>query len=242
MFELKKVTKRFGRTVALHPCDFSLKLGETVALIGPSGSGKSTLLRIMAGLVLPDSGTLAHDDNPISPKDWGLVRRRMGYVIQDGGLFPHMTALANVTLMARHLRWDKAKIEARVEELRALVQLDPSQLARLPGALSGGQRQRVSLMRALMLNPEVLLLDEPLSALDPITRYELAQELKDIFARLNKAVVLVTHALNEARFFAHRIVLMREGHIVQEGTLDDFIQAPNDPFVSRFLEAERELG
>lgn len=242
MFELTQISKRFGDTIALQPTDFQLSAGETVALIGPSGSGKSTLLRLLAGLVRPDSGTLRFEGQDIDEAAWMQVRRQIGYVIQDGGLFPHLSARDNVTLMARYLKWDRGRIEARVQELTALVRLEPEQLSRFPNQLSGGQRQRVSIMRALMLDPKVMLFDEPLSALDPITRYDLALELREIFQTLKKAVVLVTHALNEARFFGDRVILMGEGQIVQQGRIEEFEETPANDFVERFLQSEKELG
>jgi osmoprotectant transport system ATP-binding protein len=212
--------------------------GDTVVLLGPSGSGKSTLLRTLAGLT-PYTGVLRFAGAPIT--DWQAVRQRLGYVIQDGGLFPHLTARGNVTLMARELGWDTERIAAGVEELAGLVALDASQLDRFPAELSGGQRQRVAMMRALMLDPAVLLLDEPLSALDPITRLRLATELRDIFARLGKTVVMVTHSLGEARFFRGRALLMRDGRIVQQGPVEDLKDKPADPFVAEFLAAEEAL-
>lgn len=243
MFDLSQVAVRYGLVEALSPTDLSIGHGETIILLGPSGSGKSTLLRSLAGLT-PASGTIRLEGEPVH--DWQKVRLRLGYVIQDGGLFPHLTARANVTLMAGELRWDDRRIAARVKELTALTGIDASQLDRYPAELSGGQRQRVALMRALMLDPDVLLLDEPLSALDPITRLRLAGELRDIFARLGKTVVIVTHNLGEARFFTRdasrsRAILMRDGRVVQEGTIEDMVSHPTDPFVSEFLEAEQAL-
>jgi osmoprotectant transport system ATP-binding protein len=216
--------------------------GETLVLLGPSGSGKSTLLRTLAGLT-PFSGSLWFGGAPVT--DWRSVRRRLGYVIQDGGLFPHLSARSNVTLMARELGWPVERIAGRVEELAVLVTLDAVQLDRFPAELSGGQRQRVAIMRALMLDPAVLLLDEPLSALDPITRLRLAGELRDVIARLGKTVVMVTHSLREARFFARtekdRAALMRDGRIVQHGAIDELNERPVDPFVTEFLTAEEAL-
>jgi osmoprotectant transport system ATP-binding protein len=207
-------------------------------LLGPSGSGKSTLVRTLAGLT-PFTGTLRFEGDAVS--DWRAVRQRLGYVIQDGGLFPHLTGRGNVTLMARELGWPVRRITARVNELATLVALDATQLDRFPSELSGGQRQRVAMMRALMLDPVVLLLDEPLSALDPITRLRLAGELRDIFARLGKTVVMVTHSLGEARFFGGRAVLMREGRVVQQGSVEELATSPADPFVAEFLAAEDAL-
>jgi osmoprotectant transport system ATP-binding protein len=166
------------------------------------------------------------------------VRLRTGYVIQDGGLFPHMTARGNLTLMARHLGWDRMRIDTRVRELTELTRFPADGLDRYPLELSGGQRQRVGLMRALMLNPDALLLDEPLGALDPLVRADLQTELRDIFRALGKTVVLVTHDLGEAAFFADRIALLRDGHIVQQGSAADLWHRPADPFVTRFVQAQ----
>jgi len=238
MFDLVDLSVTYGTTPALVPTTLTIGAGETLVLLGPSGSGKSTLLRSLAGLT-PATGRLRFEGEMVA--DWRAVRRRLGYVIQDGGLFPHLTARGNVTLMARELRWDAARIDARLVELTELVGLDGAQLDRFPAELSGGQRQRVAMMRALMLDPAVLLLDEPLSALDPITRLRLAGELRDIFARLGKTVVMVTHSLGEARFFGGRAVLMRDGRIVQDGSIEDLAKRPADAFVSEFLAAEEAL-
>src|SRR5438552_13661798 len=163
----------------------------------------------------------------------------MGYVVQDGGLFPPLTGRSNVTLMARYLGWDGQRIETRLAELAELTQFPTDGLMRYPTQLSGGQRQRVSLMRALMLDPDVLLLDEPLGALDPIIRSELQTDLRRIFRTLTKTVVLVTHDLSEAGFFGDLIVLLRAGKILQQGALADLVRAPADPFVARFINAQR---
>ncbi len=235
MFDLRQISVRYGETVALRPVTLKVEPGRTLVLIGPSGSGKSTLLRVMAGLVTPE-GEVRFDGAPVT--DWRKVRRRIGYVIQDGGLFPHLTARENILLMSRELGLDTG---ARVRELAALTHLQPDQLDRYPAELSGGQRQRVGIVRALMLDPDVLLLDEPLSALDPIIRAGLADELKSIIQTLGKTAVLVTHSLTEARWFSDRLVLMRGGGIVQEGSFADFEAAPADGFVTEFIEAERKL-
>lgn len=238
MYDLDAVGVTFGAVEALAPTSLTIASGETVVLLGPSGSGKSTLLRCLIGLS-PYAGTLQFDGEPV--RDWRLVRRRLGYVIQEGGLFPHLTARGNVVLAAREFGWEAGRIDARVAELAELVDLDGSQLDRFPGELSGGQRQRVAMMRALMLGPDVLLLDEPLSALDPVTRLRLAGELREIFARLGMTVVMVTHSMREAKFFSGRAVLMRDGGIVQQGSFAELEERPADAFVAEFLAAEAAL-
>jgi osmoprotectant transport system ATP-binding protein len=167
------------------------------------------------------------------------LRRRIGYVIQSGGLFPHLSAEDNVTLAARYLRREKSWIEARIAELAELVQLPRDTLRRFPGDLSGGQAQRVSLMRALMLDPAVLLLDEPLGALDPMVRYGLQEDLRRLFARLKKSVLLVTHDMAEAAFFSQHLVLMRAGRVVQQGSYEDLVKSPAEDFVREFVRAQR---
>ena len=238
-FELNGVSKRFGETVALREMDFVVGEGGTTVLIGQSGCGKSTLIRMMVGLIAPDTGRVVFEGEPLIPESAPLLRRKMGYVIQEGGLFPHLTARANVTLMARHLEQDAATMDRRVVELGDLTHFPVDALDRYPGELSGGQRQRVSLMRALMLDPDVLLLDEPLGALDPMIRAGLQDELRGIFRSLGKTVVMVTHDMGEAGFFGDAIVLMREGSIVQNGSIDDLLNQPVNAFVEQFIRAQR---
>ena len=240
MLELNNVRKSFGATEALQPIDLSIPPGRTTVLIGPSGCGKSTLLRLMIYLIRPDTGSVLFDGTEVTMADVLELRRRMGYVIQDGGLFPHLTARDNVALMARYLGWEAGRIESRLEELAKLTRFPGDGLSRYPVQLSGGQKQRVSLMRALMLDPDVLLLDEPLGALDPMVRSDLQTDLKEIFQTLRKTVVMVTHDMGEAGFFGDVIVLLREGHIVQQGTLEALVHSPVDPFVTRFINAQRQ--
>jgi osmoprotectant transport system ATP-binding protein len=236
---LAGVSKRYGegadRVVAVDEIDLTFPSGKTTALLGPSGCGKSTVLRLIIALCLPDAGEVRIDGAPPPTRGIEALRRRIGYVIQSGGLFPHMSAADNVTLMARHLGWEPARVAARLDELASLARLPATALARRPFELSGGQAQRVALMRALFLDPEVLLLDEPLGALDPLVRAELRDDLRAIFRRLGKTVVLVTHDVAEAAFLADRIVLMRDGRVVQQGPLAALESAPADAFVSRFL-------
>jgi osmoprotectant transport system ATP-binding protein len=239
MFRLAAVAKRYGGLQALAPTDLEIHEGTCTVLIGPSGCGKTTLLRLLNGLVQPDAGTVCFRGVPIDAGNVQGLRRRMGYVIQDGGLFPHLDAARNVTLMAHHLRWPAARIQARLDEIVRMTRFPPEALDRFPLQLSGGQRQRVALMRALMLDPDVLLLDEPLGALDPLVRRELQDDLAALFVSLRKTVVLVTHDLDEAAFFGGRIVLLREGRIVQQGSVEDLLRRPADPFVSVFVNAQR---
>ena len=239
MLEVRGVEKRYGKLTALGPIDLVVQSGQRTVLIGPSGCGKSTLIRVLNGLVRPDSGSVWFDGVEVTPDNALMVRRRMGYGIQDGGLFPHLTARQNAALMARWLGKPAGEIATRIDELAELVRLPVSALDRFPGQLSGGQRQRVSLIRALMLDPEVLLLDEPMGALDPIIRYELQEDLRNAFDQLGKTVVLVTHDISEAWHFGHVLVLLRGGTIVQQGSLDDLMKRPADPFVTRFLNAQR---
>ena len=239
MLNLSGITKRYeGRTV-VDAIDLDLEQGKTYALIGPSGCGKSTLLRMIIGLIQPEQGTVSLNGRPLSELDIESARSDFGYVIQSGGLFPHMTAAQNASLPAVYRKWPSGKIQERIEELRELTQLPEDSLKRYPAQLSGGQRQRVSLMRALMLNPEVLLMDEPLGALDPMIRSDLQVQLRDIFQSLGKTVVMVTHDLHEAAFFADQIILMRDGRIIQKGTVDEFHSAPADKFVSEFIRAQQ---
>jgi osmoprotectant transport system ATP-binding protein len=179
------------------------------------------------------------DEKELTDLNIQSFRKRIGYVIQDGGLFPHLTARQNISLIAKYNGWSDDDIHNRLEKLTHLTKFPIDGLDRFPSELSGGQKQRVSLMRALMLDAEFLLLDEPLGALDPLIRFDLQKDLKEIFGELNKTVIMVTHDLNEAVFFADEIVLIKDGSIIQTGTIDNFIQSPADPFVKRFVNAQR---
>ena len=241
MIELQGVSKQFGAFVALNPTNLVFQERKTTVLIGPSGCGKSTILRLIIGLLDPSTGLIRFDGTIISPANILQVRRRMGYVIQEGGLFPHLTARQNIMLLATHLGRPRQEMQARIDELSGLARLPRDSLSRYPVELSGGQRQRVSLIRALMLKPDVLLLDEPLAALDPMVRASLQTELKALFQHLNQTVVLVTHGMAEAAYLGDKIVLLREGSIVQAGTFGDLRDHPADGFVSEFINAQRRL-
>jgi osmoprotectant transport system ATP-binding protein len=235
MFALRGVKKRYGATVVLD-VDLELTRGRTTVLLGPSGCGKSTLLRLLIGLLPPDAGQVLFDGQPLE-NNLRAARRRIGYVIQEGGLFPHLTATENVALPARGR--PPAEVQARADELAELVRLPASLFSRYPLELSGGQRQRVSLMRALMLDPPALLLDEPFGALDPITRAELQADLHRVAQRLGKTMVLVTHDLGDAAVLADDVVLLRDGRVLQRGPLAELVRHPVAPFVTQFIEAQR---
>jgi osmoprotectant transport system ATP-binding protein len=237
--KVKNISKSYNGEKALENFNAEFEKGNTSVLIGPSGCGKSTLIRIITGLTNPDEGTVEFDGTTLTQQNISDIRRKIGYVIQDGGLFPHLTAKDNITLMAKYTGTDEKIITERISELTSLTKFPKDKLSNYPAELSGGQKQRVSLMRALMLNPEFLLLDEPLGALDPLIRYELQTDLKEIFNKLHKTVLLVTHDLNEAVFFGDKIILMKEGSLIQKGTITDFINDPAEPFVTKFIKSQR---
>ncbi len=239
---LVAVTKRFGEGARVGPIDLDLPRGTTTVLLGSSGSGKTTLLRFLNGLVMPEDGHVEVLGERLVRERLVGLRRRIGYVIQEGGLFPHLTVRENVTLLARNLGREKEASEARLGELARLARVDAALFSRLPHELSGGQRQRVALVRALMESPELLLLDEPLGALDPLVRRDLREDLREVVRELGITVVLVTHDLEEAAFFADEVVLLREGRVVQRGTVEALEADPADPFVARFFSSRGPRG
>ncbi len=239
MIRLQGVSKSFGGAAVLQNISLELSAGKTHVLIGPSGCGKSTLLRLIAGLILPNQGVVSLDDRDVggvSDREKALL---YGYMIQDGGLFPHLTNWANIQLAAEVHGRAGPQTDKWAKELGEMVELDPDLLSRLPRQLSGGQRQRVALIRALILNPSLLLLDEPMGALDPLVRSSLQGALRTAFRKLGKTVVLVTHDLTEAAYFADTLTLMKDGVVEQHGSLSEFIQSPRTPFVNEFLTAQR---
>ncbi len=238
MIAVRGVSKRFGATVALEGVSLEVEPGTTHVLLGSSGSGKSTLLRLVLGLASADAGEVFVDGVPVTPAARRHLVGRVGYVVQEGGLYPHLTAHDNVALPAEAAGWPRRRAEARIGELATLVGFEDGVLRRYPGELSGGQRQRVGLMRALVLDPPILLLDEPLGALDPIIRADLQSELRRIFATLGKTVLLVTHDVREAVLLGSTITLMRRGRVVQQGAFDDLARRPAEPFVAEFLGAQ----
>ena len=241
MLALQNISKTFEGKLVLTDVNLTVPKGATHALIGSSGSGKTTLLRITLGLIPFDKGYVKINDQALSSFSLIQWADRIGYVPQDGGLFPHMSAFENVSLIAKLRGWNKQRITVRVEELRKLVDLEPVILRQYPFEMSGGQQQRVAIMRAAMMEPDVMLLDEPMAALDPIIRRSLQQELKSIFQRLGKTVLLVTHDLGEAVFLAEQMTLLHDGKIVQSGPYRDLLLRPADPFVTAFINAQRTV-
>lgn len=227
---LQNVSKHFSDKVGLHPTNLTIEDGKTTVLIGPSGCGKSTILRLIVGLLQPTKGELFFNNQKITPDSIGHIRQDIGYVIQDGGLFPHLTAEDNLLLIS--------KSTDRLDYLCELISIDPKLLTRYPLQLSGGERQRIGIIRALMLDPSTILLDEPLAALDPIIRFDLQHQLRHVFQELKKTVLLVTHDMREAAYLGDHIVLMRDGKIVQQGSFHELREHPKEEFVSRFIESQ----
>lgn len=240
--ELDAVEKSFGSRRVVDGASIAVERGERLALIGPSGCGKSTLLKMILGLVVPDAGRVRIAGTLVSAENARALRRRIGYVIQDGGLFPHLTARENVTLVARLDGQAATTLEPKVTSLAELVRLTSAHLDRYPRELSGGERQRVGLMRALMLDPDVLLLDEPLGALDPIVRAQLQEDLRRVFGELEKSVVIVTHDLAEAAYLAPSIAIVHDGKIEQRAGMRELVDAPASDFVRSFVGAQKSLG
>ena len=226
LVSFRQVSARIGQKDILYDLSFDVEAGETLVLLGRSGSGKTTALKMVNGLLLPSAGDVLIEGIPTT--DWDLIRlrRRIGYVIQDAGLFPHFTVAANVGLVPRLEGWQPSDIDARVQHLLTQVGLSPAQFAaRYPRELSGGQRQRVGVARALAADPPLLLLDEPFGALDPVTRVELQQQFLDLRDRLNKTALLVTHDVREALLLGTRIGVLHNGRLVFLGERSEFLEA-----------------
>ena len=240
MIRFHKAGKSFGSTVALRPTDLEIPANKTTVLIGPSGSGKSTILRLMSGLIEPTAGWIEINGEKLSRNSLLEFRRRMGYVIQSGDLFPHLSARRNILLVAQELGLGIDEMTARVEELCVLTRFPGGLLDRYPVELSGGEQRRVSLIRALMLKPDILLLDEPMGALDPMVRAGLLKDLRALFERLNATVIMVTHDLVEAARIADWVVLLKAGRIVQQGPFAEFSLCPAEAFVSEFFRAQMD--
>ncbi|POU03260.1 ATP-binding protein [Escherichia sp. ESNIH1] len=241
MIEFTQVSKTFNGQSAVSDLNLHFKTGAFSVLIGTSGSGKSTTLKMINRLVEHDAGTIRFAGEEIRSLPLLALRRRMGYAIQSIGLFPHWTVAQNIATVPQLLKWPRAKIDARIDELMALLGLDPQLRGRYPHQLSGGQQQRVGVARALAADPEVLLMDEPFGALDPVTRGALQQEMKRIHRLLGRTIVLVTHDIDEALQLADNLVLMDGGRVVQQGTPLEMLTQPANDFVRTFF-GRSELG
>lgn len=236
MIELSHVSKRFGDETAVNDISLRVPKGKFCALVGTSGCGKSTTLRMINRLIEHSEGDIILDGQAIEAYDPVKLRRRIGYAIQHTGLFPHWNVARNIGLVPRLLKWSAADVQARVEELMDLLGLPVGEFShKYPHQLSGGQAQRVGVARALAADPDILLMDEPFGALDPITREKLQDELAKLQARFHKTVVFVTHDMDEALKLADHLVVMREGQIVQQGSPLALLQNPSDPFVESML-------
>lgn len=241
---LAGLTKRYpgASSPAVDHLDLEIPTGEIVALVGPSGCGKTTTLKMINRLIEPTEGTIEIDGRPVDQLPVHELRRGIGFVIQHTGLFPHKTIAANIATVPRLLGWDKARIGARVDELSALVGLDPDMLRRYPAELSGGQQQRVGVARALAADPPILLMDEPYSAVDPIVRAHLQDELLELQARVGKTIVLVTHDVDEAIKLGDRMVILNVGGVLEQAAPPaEMLSNPATPFVADFLGEERGL-
>lgn len=236
-----QVTKRFADgTEALKDVSMTIPTGELTAIIGPSGCGKTTLMKMINRLEIPTSGDILIDEKSIKDRNHVELRRSIGYVIQRIGLFPHMTIEKNISLVPKLKGWTEEKTQIRVRELMSTVGLEPeTYLSRFPLELSGGQQQRVGVVRALAGNPNIVLMDEPFSALDPISREQLQNELRSLQQRIQKTIVFVTHDMDEALKIADTIIVMREGKIEQIGSPDELVHSPANDFVRSFIGEER---
>lgn len=244
MIRLDHVTKNYegSERHAVDTLELEIETGTTVALIGPSGCGKTTTMRMINRLETPTRGRVLVNGRDVAETDQKQLRRSIGYVIQQVGLFPHMTIERNVATVPRLLGWDKARTDRRIDELLDLVGLDPAIMRRrLPHELSGGQRQRVGFARALAADPAIMLMDEPFGAIDPITRVRLQDEFRQILKKVSKTVVIVTHDIDEAIKMGDRIAIMRDGRLLQYDTPEAILARPANDFVESFLGPDRAI-
>ena len=238
MIRLQSVSKSYGADTVVDRLSFEVEAGQTLCLIGSSGSGKSTTLRMINRLIEPSGGSIEIQDQDVTGSDPVRLRRGIGYVIQQIGLFPHLSVAGNIAMMLEVEKWPRERIKARVEELLQLVQLEPGFAGRYPHQLSGGQQQRVGVARALALNPPIILLDEPFAALDPLTRSQLQNRFLELQQRLGITAVIVTHDLAEAFKCGDKIALMEKGKLIQIGTPSEILHKPASPYVSEFVRGQ----
>ncbi len=239
MITVKNLSKHFGLVKAVDDISFEVNEGENLILLGTSGCGKTTTLKMLNRLIEPTSGDVLVNGRSIYGQWPEALRRGIGYVLQNNGLFPHYTVAENMAIVPQLLGWDKAKIQQRTDELIEKLHLEKEHLNTYPGQLSGGQQQRVGLARALMADPPVLLMDEPFGALDPVTRFKIRREFKQLDELKRKTIIMVTHDVQEAFELGDRICLMDKGRMVQTGTPAELLFKPAGDFVSRFLNEQR---
>ncbi len=239
VLRVEGLTKRYtGDVLAADNVSLAAAAGERIAIVGESGCGKTTTLKAINRLIEPGAGTILFQGRDVMSLDAHDLRRKIGWVMQGDGLFPHLTAARNIALTPRLLKWEPARIAARIDDLLELVRLDPADFRdRLPHQMSGGQRQRIAIARALAAEPPLLLLDEAFSALDPVTRAGLQDDFVALQKRLQFAAVMVTHDMAEALLLADRILVMKDGRVVQTGTPSDLVNRPDDPYVTELLAA-----
>ena len=241
MIELKNVTKTFGGKIAVNNFSLHIKKGSLTMFIGPSGCGKTTTLRMINRLTPFDKGNIIVNDTPITDVDPVELRRNIGYVIQEIGLFPHLSVFENIAIVPRLLKWEQKRIEQRVKEILELVTLDQSFTYKFPLQLSGGEKQRVGLARALAAEPEILLMDEPFGAIDPINRLKLQDSFLEIMEEIKKTVVFVTHDINEAIKLGDKIAIIKEGNLIQYDSVSKILSEPANEFVENLLGQDRNI-
>jgi osmoprotectant transport system ATP-binding protein len=239
MIEVQELTRRYGDRLAVDGVSFRVEAGELLALVGASGSGKTTTLKMINRLVSPSAGRVLVEGEDAATMETHRLRRRIGYVFQGVGLFPHMSVGENVAVPLRLAGWNGERARERVTELLSLVELDAKLASRRPSDLSGGQQQRVGVARALAVSPRLMLLDEPFGALDPLTRDRLQQSFVELRRRLDLTAVLVTHDMAEALLLADRVGVMNDGRLVQIGTPSELLRAPADDHVALLLATPR---
>ena len=239
MLIFESVVKHYGRQHALGPLSLRVQAGCTVAVTGPAGAGKTTLLRLGLGLISPDAGIVIVGGVAVTPAYVASARRRIGYVPRAGLLFPHLTVAQNITLTARALRWSRERCSQRVSALCDALRFSPGNLHRYPQQLSEGERRRVAFLRALMLDPDLLLIDEPFVGLDPMTRYALRTELVPMLRSLGKATLFASESLADCAALSEDVVVLRAGLIAQRSSAEDLAARPANLFVSEFVKAQR---
>ncbi|MFW5712151.1 MAG: ATP-binding cassette domain-containing protein [bacterium] len=241
MIELKNLTKNFDKKVAVQNLNLKIEAGKITMLIGPSGCGKTTTLKMINRLIEASQGDILIDDNSIYDLDAVTLRRSIGYVIQETGLFPHMNVFDNIAVVPRLLKWNEGKVKDRVEELLDLVTLDTTYTQKYPLQLSGGESQRVGLARALAADPNILLMDEPFGAIDPINRAKLHESFISIQEKLGKTIVFVTHDINEAIKLGDKLAILRSGELIQYDQVTSILYEPENEFVKQLLGHDRNI-